>query len=131
MTAAELVNAAEVAKVLPPIMNLFSQVLSELKRDFPKIRLITHGYDYPKPMNDKWIGLPMQRRRIPAGQMQRAVVKVLMDTYNSKLESTLANFSNATYVNLRDVVPANEWHDEIHPNDRGFLRVTAKIRAAI
>lgn len=131
MTADELVNKTEVAKVLPPIMNLFSSVLSELERDFPRIRLIAHGYDYPRPMNDIWIGQPMRRRGIPAGQLQRAVVKVLMDMYNTTLQSTLANFSNATYVNLRGVVPAGEWDDEIHPNGDGFAKVAAKIRTAI
>jgi hypothetical protein len=106
-------------------------VLSELQRDFPRIRLIAHGYDYPRSMNDKWIGIPMQRRRIPAGTTQRAVIKILLDMYNTTLQSTLAGFSNASYVDLRNVVPANEWEDELHPNDDGFRRVAAKIRSAI
>lgn len=130
-TAEQLINAAAVANVLPPIMSLFSSVLSEMKRDFPNIRVIIHGYDYPRPMNDKWIGQPMQRRGIPQGALQRTVIKVLMDIYNTALQDVLAGFANATYVNLRGTVPANEWFDEIHPNDDGFKKVAKKIRAAI
>ncbi|WP_162918409.1 hypothetical protein [Taklimakanibacter deserti] len=37
----------------------------------------------------------------------------------------------ATNINLRNVVPADDWHDEIHPNDRGFGKTAAKLRAAI
>jgi len=127
MTPADLIDKTEAEQNIATVMGLIKSIKAELNRDFPSLKLLVHGYDYPVPMNDIWIGKPMKKRKIPAG-MRRAVVKVFMDIYNDELKKTV---SAANYVDLRGIVPVSEWYDEIHPNKNGFKRVAAKIRAAI
>ena len=127
MTPADLINTTEANNNIAAVMALIKAIKAELNRDFPAVKLLVHGYDYPIPKNDKWIGKPMKKRKIPAS-MQRDVVKVFMDLYNDALKTTV---SAANYIDLRGTVPNAEWYDEIHPNDAGFKRVAAKIRAAI
>jgi hypothetical protein len=127
MTPADLIDKPKADQNIATVMGLIKSIKAEINRDFPSIKLLVHGYDYPVPKNDKWIGKPMKKRKIPAG-MRRSVVKVFMDLYNDELKKTV---SAANYVDLRGIVPLSEWYDEIHPNKAGFKRVAAKIRTAI
>jgi hypothetical protein len=104
-----------------------------METHFPTVQVVTHGYDYPVPQDDVWIGKPLQQRGITDPQLQREVIKVFMDIYNDRLAGTVnAHRKNTTYVDLRGIVPdKRDWHDEIHPTSKGFEAIAEKIREAI
>jgi hypothetical protein len=133
MTAEQLINDLMFESKVSEIMNYFDNILGEMKREFPSIHVLTHGYDYPISKNDIWIGKPLQRRGIVDPKLQREVIKVFMDRYNEKLARTVGKYrGSATYVDLRGTVPdPNDWHDEIHPSSKGFAAISKIIRKEI
>lgn len=131
-TPDDLIKKDDARHAINGVMYHFNLILNELAGSFPKIKVFIHGYDYPVPMGDKWIGGPMKDKGITDPTLQRKVIRVFMDLYNAALSSTLSQHANATYVDVRNAVSdENDWHDEIHPKDNGFAAVAAIIRAAV
>lgn len=113
------------------ITNLMGAILAELRRDFSFVKILVHGYDYPWPDNDKWLGQPMKERDIP-DDLQRPVIMRLLKLYNEALEKVIKQNSNAHYVDLLDTLKTkDDWFDELHPTTAGFKKLAAKVRAAI
>jgi hypothetical protein len=98
-------------------------------------KIILHGYSYPFPKNDTWLGKPMAKRGIVVPSLQRDICKLLMDKLHERLVAIRTDFSSSgriTYVDVREAVPdKSEWFDEIHPNTAGFKRVTSLIKAVL
>lgn len=131
-TADDLILKDAAQAAMNGVMYHFDLILNELAVSYPKIKVFIHGYDYPVPKGDKWIGRPMKGKGITDPSLQRKVIRVFMDMYNAALASTLARHSNATYVDVRNTVTnENDWHDEIHPKDQGFAAVAKIIRDAV
>ena len=97
------------------------------------ILTICHGYDRPIPNNGKWLGRPMVERGINDPGFQVAIVKVMIDRFNSKLKLLADTFSNVTYLDVRGVVGAqpSRWDDELHPTSVAYGDVAARFRAEI
>lgn len=97
------------------------------------ILTICHGYDRPIPNNGKWLGRPMGERGINDPAFQAAIVKVMMDRFNSKLKLLADKFANVTYLDVRGVVGAqpSRWDDELHPTSAAYGDVAARFRAEI
>jgi hypothetical protein len=95
-------------------------------------KVILHGYSYPFPRNDIWLGKPMARRGITSEALQRQICVKLMDRWHDRLASVAQGFSSTrrvTYVDVRTCVPnKSEWLDEIHPNSDGFKTIAKLIR---
>lgn len=105
---------------------LFTRVL----RHQPGVHIICHGYSdvIPQPGRGKWLGKPMSEIGITDSQDQLGIVNLIMKDLNDLLAEVTEKFhSNATYVDLRGLVPADGWHDEFHPNSNYFGHVAAPI----
>lgn len=106
---------------------LFTRVL----RQQPGIHIVCHGYSdaVPQPGKGKWLGGPMSEIGIKDFQTQQAIIKIVLNDLNLIFAGCAGRFgkSNATYVDLRGVVPANGWHDEFHPTSDYFGKVAAPI----
>ena len=132
MGAKDLIDQVQTKAAVSRVMHFFGLILDEIDAMYPKMRVIIHGYDYPVPMNDIWIGRPMRERNILNDKLQRDVIRVFMDYYNDRLRDTLSSHGNAKYVDVRNLVPdEDDWHDEIHPKDKGFRVIADKIRNEI
>jgi lysophospholipase L1-like esterase len=98
-------------------------------------KVILHGYSYPFPRGDIWLGKPMARRGIASEALQRQVCIRLMDRWHERLASVAQSFSSTrrvTYVDVRASVPnKGDWFDEIHPNSDGFKVIARQIRQAM
>lgn len=134
MTAADLIAPSidtEYAAVEAKLRSMITTALA-----FASIRkVVFHGYDYPFPMNDLWLGIPMAKRGITSAALQRQICILLMDKFHARLkaiEQSFAGSGRVFYVDVRGSVPAkSDWHDEIHPKSGGFKTIAARIKAVL
>jgi N-acetyl-anhydromuramyl-L-alanine amidase AmpD len=129
------INAA-----MDDLMNIYSALLKNLETEQPHLQVIIHGYDYPVKLNDAkkgWLGRYMIENKIDREADRRAIIRYIMDTFNSKLSETVKPFKNVRYLNVRNTVrydvadKVDQWYDEIHPNGDGFQLVSMKFVEAI
>jgi hypothetical protein len=134
MSAADLVLPSIKAEYDKAEAKMRSIISTALGFSFVR-KVIVHGYSYPFPQNDTWLGKPMAKRGITAPALQRDICKLLMDRLHDRLVAIRNDFAasgRVTYVDVRNAVPNKaEWFDEIHPNTAGFRRVTSLIKAAL
>ena len=113
--------------------------------------MVIHGYDYPVPDGRGYLGgwfvlpgpwLEPGFRRKGFGDLaeRTRIMEVLINRYNEMLSSVAgsAPLAHLHYVNLRNTLP-NElpktyrqwWNDELHPTEKGFGLVAAKLHGVI
>jgi len=110
----------------------YDQIFRTLERQFPTLAVICHGYDRPVPQKKgKWLGKPMIAQGIKDSVVQKAIAAEMIDRFNSAFSAVAASFPNVTYIDARGIVTDNRWHDELHPNDKGYKDVAAKFKDAI
>ncbi len=112
------------------------------------IPVVLHGYDYPIPdgrgflggfafLPGPWLEPGFRRKGYPDVTANRAVVRSLIDVFNNMLRQLAATrgFEHVRYVNLRGTLNSTsykqDWANELHPTERGFKAVAAKIAGAI
>ncbi len=117
------------ASVLDEQRTLWRQLFDQLTTRYPEMKIIGHGYDYGIPDDGDWLGKPMSKARIADPELQKAIVRLLIDRFNEMRIELAGEYHNVTHVDCRGVV--SEWHDELHPKSADFGRVAAKILAAI
>lgn len=113
------------------IRGFYHRLFSTLTSRFPEMHILCHGYDYPIPRQGAWLGNPLQKNGIQDPDLQRQIVGVIMDRINVVIQQLAAHFANVHYINLRNVIPANGWFDELHPKNRGFSDVANRFIVAI
>lgn len=97
-------------------------------------KTICHGYAYNGlTQRGKWLSEPMERRQINDHDLRKAIVEEMVDRFNTKLSDLiLSKFPDtAIYVNVKNLVPADLWFDEIHPNHKGFVPIANALDNAI
>ena len=55
---------------------------------------------------------------------RKKIIHYIIDIFNFLIADTCQKYPILTHVDLRGVVQKNEWHDELHPNNNGFERVS-------
>lgn len=130
-------------QLIKPSLNQELDALASLTRqivlaalNFPSVKkVILHGYAYPFPKNDIWLGKPMARKGITNAALQRQICIVLMDRWHERLKAlaqSLAAGSRVAYVDVRAAVPNKaDWYDEIHAGSKGFKQVAELIKKVI
>lgn len=139
------IDYQKLSKVLQFLETAYSEVISTIRRDrdFAKLPVIVHGYDYAIPggypgdprnpswaKQDQWLGGPMKKKKITDHGLQCEIIKLLIDALYEML-GKIAGDSSKSYVyvaNIRNKVPKNEWADEIHPTSSGFAEVAKEFR---
>lgn len=92
----------------------------------PNLKVLVHGYDYPKPWaseDSQYIGRYLMEKHIPEDLMP-AVVKPVIDLMNQRIKEATDRFPNATFVDCRGLSQNQTWHDDMHPNTRGYKSMT-------
>jgi subtilisin family serine protease/lysophospholipase L1-like esterase len=113
------------------IASSYSELFERMASRFPWLKILVHGYDYAVPAGGKWLGQPMESIGIRDRDLQRSIVRVLIDRLNEKLAELANKFPNAFHVDCRGAVPSNCWHDELHPDDAGYAAVARRFEAAV
>lgn len=134
MTAADLIKPSIDTEYAAAEAKLRGIITTALGFSFVR-KIVFHGYDYPFPQNDLWLGKPMAKRGIASPALQRQICILLMDKLHARLNAIKQSFASTgrvVYVDVRGSVPSkSEWHDEIHPNSAGFKKVAARIKAVL
>jgi lysophospholipase L1-like esterase len=128
---------------LGPTFDTFLEALASDYRRFllhliahaPDTPIFCHSYDYalPRPRG-RWLGRPMASIEIRDPTLQRTIVRAMVDRFHAALTSIVqepAFAGHVTLVDCRGTVPADAWHDELHPTDHGYALVAERFRTAI
>lgn len=109
----------------------YMRLFNSLRDRFPHLKIVCHGYDYPVPKNDRWLGQPMRQRGIEDLTLQRQILVTVMDRMNQVIAEAASHFANVRYLNLRNLLSTEEWFNELHPNNQGFRKVSALFLDAL
>lgn len=111
-------------------LDWYEKIFDEV-RENPRSRhipIICHGYAHPIPtLNGHWLGDPMRIMGIEREPLQAEIAKFMIDHYNRELSKLVRQHDMVHYVDLRPVVNASQWHDELHPRREAFEAAARKI----
>ena len=124
------------------VFKAYSKFLASILEQFEQVNILCHGYDYAIPSNrNVFLGLtlhkPMMEKGITAPVLQKAIMRHVVDVVNDQLVELVIKPLNAKYkqrvhyVDCRGAIGDHRWHDEIHPNDEGFLFVAKRFHKKI
>lgn len=108
--------------------------------------VITHVYSYLRPrevgvtigpltFTKGWIQRHLKHQGIRDEDEQVDVVEGMLDAFYNRLIKLQDKYNNFLVVDTRKVLckdgmpDETMWHDEIHPNNRGFRKITQHIRS--
>ncbi|MEM7605869.1 MAG: trypsin-like peptidase domain-containing protein [Myxococcota bacterium] len=109
----------------------YHQLFSQVRAEAPALPIICHSYSYPIPKQGRWLGKPLASRGITDPELQRDIVAVMLDRLKGDISSVAAEYSRVTFLDVIDVVLANGWHDELHPNETFYAKVGQRFEAEI
>ena len=146
--AAWHIDQAQLSTILTNLEKDYKNVVSTIRHNpaFGKLPIFIHGYDYAIPggfpgdnrdpvyaKRDEWLGGPMKKKGIKEPQLQRDIIRILIDALYDMLDR-VAGKSDETKVyviNVRGTLQANDWADEIHGTSAGFKKVGKVFKKAI
>lgn len=105
----------------------YGRMFRQVHQLFPHVTVMCHGYDYPVPNRDRWLGKPMESRGIRDKTLQKAIAARMMDQFNRRLRRLAQSMPHVVYIDCRGVVGDHRWHDGLHPTDEGYADVAAKF----
>lgn len=146
--AAWHVDKAKLAGVLAQLEKDYRKLIATVRSDpdFKSLPIFIHGYDYAIPggfagdtrhpiyaKQDEWLGGPLKDKGIIDLQLQRDIIRVLIDALYDMLHN-VAGSSKQSFVYVVDVrgeLNQGDWADEIHATSSAFGRVAAKFKKVI
>lgn len=114
------------AQELDALADIYRTVFAFFKQSRPKMPIIVHGYDYPRPLpadskKTSWLGVYFTEKKNLREKDRTAAVRFMMDEFNRRLKAVAAEYPDTVhYLDLRGIVRDDQWADEIHPNDDGY-----------
>lgn len=87
--------------------------------------MLTHGYDYPRPLvgDGKYIGKYLRRMGFPDDEMQ-PIVDSVINSLNRHIKAAASVHNTATYIDSRGATKEFTWYDDMHPDGDGFLALS-------
>ncbi len=132
-TAHDLVGArfqTFMDKMVEQYLDLFRKVHTAL----PHALILIHGYGPAFPRNGKWIEKPLRAKGIPK-PLQHEIIKLMVARFNqtlSNLASRAEFHGKLMHVNVSDIGDKpNQWHDEIHLDDKRYALVADRFRQVL
>lgn len=116
---------------LSQIQQGYRTLLREVTESFPNIKILCHGYDYPRPSNgSQYIGKYLERKGIPENQMI-IIISPLIDRLNIVISEAVSEFQMATFINCLNVTDGYTWDDDMHPDSAGFKELATRFESHI
>jgi hypothetical protein len=114
------------------LMNTMRAVFQATADQLPGVLVVVHGYDHAIPQpgsKGEWLGKAMREKGITDQELQRGIVKEVIDRFNVALSGLAGQFDNVAYVDLRGSVRG--WYDEIHPDEHSFQQIALTFMETI
>lgn len=115
---------------LGELMVTMKQVLRRVRDRDRTLPIVVHGYDYLRvaaPERGQFLSPWFDAKHIHDAGERQATLGYVVDRFNHHLRDATLEVEGVAYVDVRGRVGADEWYDEIHPNDEGFGRVAETI----
>ena len=118
----------------------------------PDLPVVVHGYDYPVPdgrgfwggwgpLPGPWLRPGFRRQGYEDLAANTDTMRILIDRFNDMLTTLTSepDFQHVHYVNLRgtlsntvaDKAYKDDWDNEMHPEDHGFVRLAKKFQTIL
>ena len=125
LTQAGIDGIAEVGKG-------YKDILSEVIKKFPEVKVFCHGYDYPRPLvgHGDYIGKYLRKLKIPDDSMDK-IVKPIVDLLNTTIETVANSYPSVKFIDLRNESAEYLWRDDMHPDADGFQALAKKFEDAM
>lgn len=121
---------AEFEAGLRTVLAGYTHLLERLTRIAPATPVLCHVYDYAIPDNGRWLGRPLAAAGIRDPDLQRAIIRIIVDRFHSGLTGLAERYAQLRVVDTRGAVQGL-WHDELHPTDRGYAAVAQRFAHTI
>ena len=118
--------------VLEKIEDDIYSLLAEVRRSFGHVKMLTHSYDYPRPLvkRDKYIGRYLREHGVPDNEMQ-SVIDPIIDDLNERIIRSTLKVSEIDFLDLRGKTVDHAWYDDMHPDTDGFVALTTVFERAM
>lgn len=99
--------------------------MADVSGRFPSLPILTHGYDYPRPLvgGGKYIGKHLRKLGFPENEMQ-PIVDSVIDSLNRHIKAAASEHKTAIYIDCRGATREFTWYDDMHPDRNGFLALS-------
>jgi GDSL-like Lipase/Acylhydrolase family len=103
-------------------------VVDLVAEKLPGVPVFIHGYDYPNPNGQGFLGLgqwlqyPMDESKVERA-LQQDVVNDLIDSFAGMLVDTAKLRTSLNVVDARKTLRPDQWANELHPAPRGFNKL--------
>ena len=108
----------------------YRQMLGEIARLDPKLRILCHGYDFPRPevADGQFIGRFLDGQQYPR-VLWAQVIEVILNRLNAAIEAAMPAAANAVFMSCLHVTDDYTWYDDMHPANDGFRALASKFEA--
>ncbi|UIE35952.1 SGNH/GDSL hydrolase family protein [Leptodesmis sichuanensis] len=108
----------------------YKTLLAELLQ-FPALKIICYGYDYPRPLvkGGTYIGQYLRKKGIP-NHLMGPIIASIIDKLNEVIKRATQS-TTAQYLDCRGVTEPYTWYDDMHPDRDGFLALAVKFEEAM
>ena len=133
MKVEDLINMTAIDKKVSLLVEHHATWIGRIRNFNDRIPIFNHGYDYAVPKRKgPWLDRPLSRHGVRDAEMQRQIVRVIIDRFGEGMAALAASEKNVHFVNCRGRVRTGAyWMDELHPTNDGFARVAACFFTAI
>lgn len=113
---------------LTNIENGLSEIMSNVSSLYPEMPILTHGYDYPRPLvgSGKYIGKHLKKMSFPNEKMQ-PVINSVLNQLNDHIETATKSYESARFIDCRELTKGFTWYDDMHPSEDGFLALSLRF----
>ena len=123
----------EYFSLLNDVEQFFREVIELSHAEDPNLKIVCHAYDYAVPNSGKWLGLPMRQLGIENPDLQFQIMRLIVNDMNTVVNRVTEDCQSgpAFYLNLREQIPENGWHDEFHPTSEFYEKLASKYMELI
>ena len=136
------VKLTELRTHIESLESPFRSMIDKVTDAATGIRVFLHGYDYAIPSGKSvlkffnlkigpWMKPVLVAKGYTDPQEQRDIIKIFLDEFNSMLRKLANKTKRCTYIKCLGAVQDDQWHDEIHPNPKGFGAIAKRFEDAI
>ena len=112
----------------------YCDIFDEVTAEFPSVKSLCHGYDYPRPHVDgypSYVKKYLEILEIPDECMD-AVLKPIIDLLNNTIVDAIKKYGpSVEFINLRNKSGDSSWWNDMHPGTMGFKKLALEFEKAM
>ena len=125
-------------KVLDLVMGAYQDLITLRDHLSPNTLIVSHVYDYAWATGKgacwlgPWLRPSLDYAQVPRGDDQHKVMIAMLDRFETRLQQVANGTRNFVLVPTHGtLLTENEWANELHPKDPGFLALARKFQTVL